>query len=49
MGAIIVLASDLVAVHVLPIALPTGVVTGAIGAPYLVWLLVTANRAGRGG
>ena len=48
-GAIIVLSSDLVAVHVLPIALPTGVVTGAIGAPYLVWLLITANRAGRGG
>ena len=48
-GAIIVLAADLVAVHVLPIALPTGVVTGAIGAPYLVWLLVTANREGRGG
>jgi iron complex transport system permease protein len=48
-GAIIVLASDLVAVHVLPVALPTGVVTGAIGAPYLIWLLVTANRGGRGG
>ena len=48
-GAIIVLASDLVAEHVLPVALPTGVVTGAIGAPYLIWLLATANREGRGG
>jgi iron complex transport system permease protein len=48
-GAVIVLAADLVAEHLLPAALPTGVVTGAIGAPYLMWLLVTANREGRGG
>jgi iron complex transport system permease protein len=48
-GAIVVLASDLVAEHLLPVALPTGVVTGAIGAPYLIWLLATANRQGRGG
>jgi iron complex transport system permease protein len=48
-GAIIVLSSDLVAEHLLPVALPTGVVTGAIGAPYLIWLLATANREGRGG
>jgi iron complex transport system permease protein len=48
-GAVIVMAADLVAVHALPAVLPTGVVTGAIGAPYLIWLLVTANRAGRGG
>jgi iron complex transport system permease protein len=48
-GAIIVLASDLVAEHLLPVALPTGVVTGAVGAPYLIWLLATANREGRGG
>ena len=48
-GATIVLTSELVAVHVLPIALPTGVVTGAIGAPYLIWLLATTNREGQGG
>jgi iron-siderophore transport system permease protein len=48
-GAIIVLAADLVANHALPAALPTGVITGAIGAPYLIWLLVSANRTGRGG
>ncbi len=48
-GAIIVLAADLVAVHALPSQLPTGVVTGAIGAPYLLWLLITVNREGRGG
>jgi iron complex transport system permease protein len=49
MGAIIVLGADLVAQHALPVMLPTGVVTGAVGAPYLVWLLVTTNRQGRGG
>ncbi|BBY88949.1 FecCD family ABC transporter permease [Mycolicibacterium tokaiense] len=48
-GAIIVLAADLVAAHGLPVSLPTGVVTGAVGAPYLIWLLTTVNREGRGG
>lgn len=48
-GAILVLAADLVATHALPIALPTGVVSGAVGAPYLIWLLATVNREGRGG
>jgi iron complex transport system permease protein len=48
-GAALLLAADLVAVHVLPTALPTGVVTGAVGAPYLLWLLATTNRQGAGG
>jgi iron complex transport system permease protein len=43
-GASVVLAADLVAQQVLPVALPTGVVTGAIGAPYLLWVLVALNR-----
>lgn len=48
-GAGLLLVADLVARHVLPSPLPTGVVTGAVGAPYLLWLLATANREGRGG
>jgi iron complex transport system permease protein len=48
-GASVTLAADLVAQQLLPVALPTGVVTGAVGAPYLVWLLVTVNRRGGGG
>ncbi|WP_133905210.1 iron chelate uptake ABC transporter family permease subunit [Actinophytocola oryzae] len=48
-GASLLLVADLVARHVLPTELPTGVVTGAVGAPYLLWLLATANRAGSGG
>ena len=45
-GAALLLTADLVAVHLLPTPLPTGVVTGAVGAPYLLWLLVTTNRQG---
>ncbi|RYB91889.1 iron ABC transporter permease [Nocardioides oleivorans] len=48
-GAALLLGADLVATQLLPVALPTGVVTGALGAPYLVWLLATANREGQGG
>lgn len=48
-GAIIVLGADLVAQQLLPVPLPTGVVTGVVGAPYLIWLLATVNREGRGG
>ena len=29
--------------------LPVGVVTGIIGAPYLLWLLARSNRVGSGG
>lgn len=48
-GAIIVLGADFVSSHLLPTSLPTGVMTGIIGAPYLIWLLATVNREGRGG
>jgi iron complex transport system permease protein len=48
-GAALLLAADLVAEQVLPTPLPTGVVTGAVGAPYLLWLLITTNRQGGGG
>jgi iron complex transport system permease protein len=45
-GAAIVLAADLVAQHAVPgVAVPTGVVTGAVGAPYLLWLLARGARS----
>jgi iron complex transport system permease protein len=49
-GMLLVLASDLVAQHLLPGAgqVPVGIVTGIIGAPYLLWLLATTNREGKG-
>jgi iron complex transport system permease protein len=48
-GAGLLLSADLIAVHLMPTPLPTGVVTGAVGAPYLLWLLATTNRKGAGG
>ena len=43
-GAVIVLASDLVAQFALPgTTLPVGVVTGVVGAPYLLWLLARSR------
>jgi iron complex transport system permease protein len=49
-GAVIVLAGDFIGSHLLgPTQFPVGVITGVIGAPYLLWLLATANRSGRGG
>ncbi|MDO5067865.1 MAG: iron ABC transporter permease [Propionibacteriaceae bacterium] len=46
-GAVIVLASDLVGQYLLGTRYPVGVITGALGAPFLVYLLVRANRARR--
>ena len=49
-GALVLLLSDLIARRVFaPTELPVGVVTGVIGAPYLLWLLAHANRTGSGG
>jgi len=49
-GATVVVVADLVAQHLLPgsLELPVGIVTGIIGAPYLLWLLATSNATGRG-
>ena len=45
-GAALVLAADFVGDRLLPISLPVGVITGAVGAPYLLWLLARSNRKG---
>jgi iron complex transport system permease protein len=50
-GAVVVLSGDLVAQYVAGLAFdgarfPVGVVTGAIGAPFLLWLLARRNRTG---
>ncbi|MCT2586359.1 FecCD family ABC transporter permease [Actinophytocola gossypii] len=49
-GAVIVVAADFAAQHTpgLP-RVPVGVLTGAIGAPYLLILLARMNRGGHGG
>ncbi|MFF5896875.1 FecCD family ABC transporter permease [Streptomyces argenteolus] len=42
-GAVLLTGADLIARSALPITLPVGVVTAAIGGPFLVYLLVRAN------
>jgi len=49
-GALIMLLSDLVARRLFaPTELPVGVITGVVGAPYLLWLLARSNKVGAGG
>ncbi|MDY8108894.1 iron chelate uptake ABC transporter family permease subunit [Fulvimarina sp. 2208YS6-2-32] len=43
-GAILVLAGDYAGQQLLPSRYPVGVVTGALGAPYLIYLLIRSNR-----
>ena len=45
-GALLVLGGDYIGQFLLPTRFPVGVVTGAMGAPYLIWLIVRVNRAG---
>lgn len=48
-GALLLLASDLIARRIVaPTELPVGVVTGVLGAPFLLYLLARGNRIGRG-
>jgi len=49
-GALITAVADFTAQHLLPgqLELPAGIITGAIGAPYLLWLLATSNTTGKG-
>ncbi|MFC1433674.1 FecCD family ABC transporter permease [Streptacidiphilus sp. N1-3] len=49
-GALVVLGGDLIAREIVPgTELPVGVVTGVLGAPVLLWLLIRTNRADTGG
>jgi iron complex transport system permease protein len=49
-GAALVCAADLVGrLIIAPTEEPVGVVTAILGAPYLLWFLARANRAGAGG
>ena len=45
-GAVLVLAGDYCGQFLLPGRYPVGVVTGALGAPYLIYLIVRVNRSG---
>lgn len=45
-GVVLVLAADLVGQYVLGTRFPVGVVTGILGTPYLLYLLVSMNKKG---
>lgn len=45
-GALLVLTADFVGQFLLPSRYPVGVVTGALGAPYLITLIIRSNRRG---
>lgn len=45
-GACLVLMGDYIGQFLLPSRYPVGVVTGALGAPYLLYLIIRVNRQG---
>lgn len=45
-GALLVTAADFIGQWLLGARFPVGIVTGVLGAPYLVYLIVRTNRAG---
>jgi len=45
-GVILVLAADLIGQFAFETRFPVGVITGIIGAPYLIYLLIMMNRKG---
>ena len=47
-GVVLVVGADFVSQHLLPggVQVPVGIITGAIGAPYLLWLLATNRSRG---
>ncbi|MDH6182262.1 iron complex transport system permease protein [Microbacteriaceae bacterium SG_E_30_P1] len=45
-GALLVLCADLIGQFALDNRYPVGVITGALGAPYLIYLLIRMNRKG---
>jgi iron complex transport system permease protein len=45
-GAVLVLVGDFAGQYAFGTRLPVGVITGVLGAPYLIYLIVRTNRAG---
>lgn len=43
-GSVIVLAADLVGNTLFRVRYPVGVITGLLGAPYLIWLLINMSK-----
>lgn len=45
-GSLLVVAADFLGQYAFGVRYPVGVITGVLGAPYLVYLIVRTNRAG---
>ncbi|MDF2540122.1 MAG: transport system permease protein, partial [Herbinix sp.] len=45
-GAVLVLLADIIGQYAFDIRFPVGIITGILGAPYLLYLLIRMNRAG---
>ncbi|HYJ51356.1 MAG TPA: iron chelate uptake ABC transporter family permease subunit, partial [Microbacterium sp.] len=45
-GALLVLVADLIGQFAFDTRYPVGVITGVLGAPYLIYLLIRTNRSG---
>lgn len=45
-GAVLVLGADLIGQYAFNVRFPVGVITGILGAPYLLYLLIRMNRTG---
>jgi len=45
-GAILVLGADLIGQFAFKTRFPAGVITGILGSPYLIFLLIRINRTG---
>lgn len=43
LGGVLLLGADMIGQHALPVRLPVGVLTGAVGAPYFLYLLYRTN------
>lgn len=46
-GAILVLGADMIGQYVFSTRFPVGIITGILGAPYMLLLLITMNKRGR--
>lgn len=45
-GSILTLSADLLAFHAFPVRYPVGVLTGLLGAPYMIFLLIRIHKRG---
>jgi iron complex transport system permease protein len=45
LGALFLIVADVIAQHGLPVSLPVGAITAAVGAPYFLFLLYRSHAS----